>query len=202
VPSAAPLIAALLLAACATHPVAPSPPRAGLSWTQRRAQLIGVAERFTLNGRLAASHGTTGISAGIHWEEHGADARLSLSGPLGLGGARVQLTGSTLSLQTSDGRTLSGDAAAAELTRQLGFDPPLASLRFWVIGTPDPTPTDDAGAISLDDQQRLTQLVQEGWTIHYDAYMSAAGQWLPRRLTVSREDLRLRLVIEDWQVAR
>jgi outer membrane lipoprotein LolB len=171
-----------------------------LSWAQRRAQLIEVAEHFTLAGRLAATHGSEGISAGVHWEQHGADARLSLSGPLGLGGASLQLTGSELRIQTSDGRRLAGDAADAELTRQLGFVPPWVSLRFWVVGAPDPAQAEDAGTASLDDQQRLSQLAQEGWTVHYDAYMSAQGQWLPRRLTASRGDLRLRLVVEDWQV--
>jgi outer membrane lipoprotein LolB len=185
--------------ACATHPVAPLPPPS-LTWPQRRAQLMGVAEHFTFAARLAATHGTEGVSAGVHWEQHGADARLSLSGPLGLGGASLQLSGSQLSIQTSDGRKLSGDAADAELARQLGFVPPLVSLRFWVVGAPDPAQAEDAGTASLDDQQRLGQLTQEGWTVHYDAYMSAQGQWLPRRLTASRGDLRLRLVVENWQV--
>ncbi len=192
-------MATLLLAGCATHPAQRLP--AALSWDERRTQLLSEASHFTLDGRLAATHGAEGLSAGIHWEQRDADARLSLSGPLGLGGARLQLRGSSLSLQTSDGRTLSGHAADMELARQLGFDPPLASLRYWVIGAPDPGETGDAGAV-LDDQQRLSQLLQDGWTIHYDAYTPVQGQWLPRRVTASRGDLRLRLVIEDWQVSR
>jgi outer membrane biogenesis lipoprotein LolB len=52
----------------------------------------------------------------------------------------------------------------------------------------------------LDDQQRLSHLSQDGWSIAYDAYLPVQRQWLPRRLTITRQDLRLRLVINDWHL--
>ncbi|HTT06105.1 MAG TPA: lipoprotein insertase outer membrane protein LolB [Steroidobacteraceae bacterium] len=194
---AAAMAAALLLSDCATHPptLQAPPPR---SWAQREPLLLATASHFTLSGRLAANHADQGVSAGVQWRQQGTDAQLSLSGPLGFGGARVSLSAESISIRTSDGRELTGDAAVAELTRVLGFEPPLQSLRFWVVGVPDPT----GGPVApmLDDQQRLSHLSQDGWSIVYDAYMPVQRQWLPRRLTVTRQDLRLRFVINDWHL--
>jgi outer membrane lipoprotein LolB len=192
------LAAALLLSDCATHPsaaVAPPPLR---SWAQRQPLLLATADHFILSGRLAASHASQGISAGLHWQQQGTDAQLALSGPLGFGGARVSLSAESISIRTNDGRELTGDAAMSEFTRLLGFEPPLQSLRFWVVGVPDPT--GGPAMPMLDDQQRLSHLVQDGWNIAYDAYLPVRRQWLPRRLTITREDLRLRVVIDEWQL--
>jgi outer membrane lipoprotein LolB len=157
-----------------------------------------MADHFSLTGRVAATHGTQGISAGLRWQQHQDAAQMSLSGPLGLGAVSVSLSGESIRMRSGDGRTLEGDAALVELSRLLGFDPPLQSLRFWVVGVPDPTGS--AAVPTLDDQQRLQKLLQDGWTVAYDAYLSVHGEWLPRRLTVTREDLRLKLVIDDWQL--
>ncbi|HEX4050066.1 MAG TPA: lipoprotein insertase outer membrane protein LolB [Steroidobacteraceae bacterium] len=191
------LAAALLLSDCATHPsvVSVPPPQ---SWAQRQPLLLAAANHFTLSGRLAASHANQGISAGVHWQQQGADAQLSLSGPLGFGGARVSISAESISIRTNDGRELAGDAAVRELTRLLGFEPPLQSLRFWVLGVPDPT--GGPATPMLDDQQRLSHLSQDGWSIAYEVYVPVLRQWLPRRLSITREDLRLRLVIDDWQL--
>jgi len=160
-------------------------------------QLLRDVDHFTLSGRLAASNGSQGVSAGLQWQQQGTDAQLSLTGPLGIGGARVQLTDGQVSIITGDGRRLAGAAAGAQLAALLGFDPPLRSLRYWVLGVSDPLMS---AAPSLDTRQRLTQLRQDGWRIDYDEYLPVAGQWLPRRLTLSHDDLRLKLVINAWQL--
>lgn len=188
-----------LLGACATAPLRPSqanlPPQ--LSWAQRQALLLQDVDHFTLTGRLAASNGHQGVSAGLRWRQQGADAELSLTGPLGIGGARVLLAHGQLSITTGSGHHLAGAAAGEQLTALLGFDPPLRSLRYWVLGVNDPLLS---AAPSLDARHRLTQLQQDGWRIDYDEYFAVAGQWLPRRLTLSHDDLRLKLVINAWQL--
>lgn len=168
-----------------------------LSWAQRQALLLQDVDHFTLNGRLAASNGHQGVSAGLHWRQEGADAELSLTGPLGIGGARVQLADGQLSITTASGEHLAGAAAEQQLAALLGFQPPLRSLRYWLLGVSDPL---QGAAPSLDTRQRLTQLQQGGWRIVYDEYLVVAGQWLPRRLTLSHDDLRLKLVINAWQL--
>lgn len=104
--------------------------------------------------------------------------------------------GSAVSIVTSRGERLENDAARTELTNRLGFDPPLDSLRYWILGVPEPGhPAQE----SLDPQQpRLASLQQDGWQIQYNGYMSVGGEWLPSKLTLQRQGVRLRVVVDGW----
>ena len=100
-------------------------------------------------------------------------------------------------MTSSQGVTLEHAAASQELAASLGFEPPLSSLRFWVLGASDPNfPSEEA----IDEQQRLSHLEQDGWHVDYAEYMLVGAQWLPKRLTVTRQSLRLKLVIDTWRL--
>lgn len=182
---------AALLAGCTAQPL--RQPQAQ-SWEAHRAQLQR-REHFDLRGRVAVAAGQDGFNARLRWVQQGARSRLSLDGPLGVGGAQVSLEGDALSVRNSRGETLSDSAARAELVTRLGFDPPLRSLRYWVQGVPDPgTPASE----TLDERQRLAALEQDGWRIAYAGYRASGGDWLPEKLSLQREGVRVRLFIEDW----
>jgi outer membrane lipoprotein LolB len=184
-------VVAAALAGCHTVPVQEP---AAQSWEARRPQLQG-REQFELKGRVAVAAAGEGFNAGLHWAQKGTQTRMSLQGPLGAGGVQVTSDGSTLSIVTSRGERLDSDAAHAELTSRLGFDPPLSSLRYWILGVPDPA---QPAQESLDAQQRLATLTQNGWQIAYNGYSFVGGEWLPARLTLQREGVRVRVIVDGW----
>jgi outer membrane lipoprotein LolB len=188
-------LTALLCAGCASvpHPQASAPPA---SWEQRLPALQAIAG-FELNGRVAGSDGHQGFSAGLRWQQRNDAATIDLTAPLGFGAAHIEQSPQSLSVTTSKGVTLTQDAASHELAATLGFEPPLSSLRYWVLGASDPSlPAQE----SVDDQQRLTHLEQDGWVVELADYAQVGAQWLPRRVTVTRQSLRLRLVVETWRL--
>ena len=70
---------------------------------------------------------------------------------------------------------------------QLALDGPL--------GVPDPAhPADEM----LDDTRRLATLKQDGWQIDYTSYADVRGQALPLKVTLKRENVRVRLVVDGW----
>ena len=189
---------AVMLASCRTVPVHETPAGPGpgqtQSWEVRRPQLQA-RERFALKGRVAVATGSDGFNARLRWTQDGKQTHMSLDGPLGAGGVQVTSDGSAVSIVTSRGDRLENDAARAELTNRLGFDPPIDSLRYWVLGVPEPgRPAQE----SLDALQRLASLEQDGWQIQYTDYMLVGGEWLPSKLTVQRQGVRLRLVVDGW----
>ena len=105
--------------------------------------------------------------------------------------------GSLLRVTASDGSRLEGEAARSELVRLLGFEPPLASLRYWLLGMPDPA--DAVGTESVDGA-RLVHLQQGDWQVDYDEYLRSGTQWLPRRVSIQRGALRLKLRVSSWQL--
>jgi outer membrane lipoprotein LolB len=182
-----------LLSACATLP---QPIAAPLPWAQRLPVLQAIS-RFELQGRLAASTGSEGFSAGLRWQQQDDRASIDLSAPLGFGAAHIEQSAAALQLTTSKGLTLDSSAASDELRATLGFEPPFNSLRFWILGASDPA---TSAQESVDSQQRLARLEQGGWQVDYGEYVLVQQQWLPRRLSVTRGSLRLRVVVDAWHL--
>lgn len=184
---------ALALSACQTVPVPPAPITA---WRIRRP-LLQALRRFNLTGRVAVAVGTHGFDADLRWVQSGSGTRVTLSGPFGAGATQVSDLGGELAVITSHGRHLGNAAARAVLARDLGFNPPLGSLRYWILGVPDPSVT---AHFQIGPAQRLRHLQQGGWSIDYLSYSSVGAQWLPRLMTVSRGSVRLRMVVDAWHL--
>jgi len=191
-------LAVAVIAGCRTVPVAVQPSGAGAqSWDVTRPALQG-RDHFQLQGRVAVAAGKDGFSAALSWTQAGTVSQVSLEGPLGAGAMQITANGDNLSILNSHGDHLDSDAARADLQARLGFEPPLGSLRYWILGVPDPaTPAKE----SLDpQQQRLQSLQQDGWQVDYAGYMASGNSWLPSRLTVQREGVRVRVVVNDWHL--
>jgi outer membrane lipoprotein LolB len=184
-----------LLAGCVTVPVPRSqPPPADQTWPEERTALQALAD-FGLRGRVAVSAGSDGFNGGLRWQQTGERAQIVIDGPLGVGGIRIEVDGAVLRLRPGSGGQLDGEAARAELERRLGFELPVTSLRYWILGTPDPALP---AAETLGSLPRLDQLRQAGWQIDYPLYAAVDGLWRPKRLTLTRGDARVRVVIDEW----
>jgi outer membrane lipoprotein LolB len=165
-------------------------------WSQRLPDLQRL-QHFDVDGRVAVSNGTDGFSAGLRWQQNNDQAVIDLSAPLGFGAAHIQQTDDVLRVTTSKGVTLDSDAASEELRTTLGFDAPLHSLRYWLLGASDPATSAEE---TLDSLQRLARLEQDGWKIDYGGYTAVNRVWLPSSLIVTHESLRLKIVIHDWRL--
>jgi len=179
------------LVSCQTlAPVAPNP------WSERRAALQAL-DRYQVNGQLAVATATEGFSAGMRWQQQGSTSDLLLRAPLGVGGAHLNYDGEILRVTNSQGAQFEGAQAQAELVRLLGFEAPLTSLRYWLVGTPDPAL---AATESLDGAQRLAQLQQSEWQIGYTDYQPSGNYWLPRHVELHRGAVKLKLQLSHWQL--
>lgn len=183
------LVLAAALGACVTTR-APTP--AAVGWEQRVADLQGLAS-WQLDGRAAVAVGTQGWQATLNWRQHGDAAEVHLSGPFGVGALLLKRTPDGLSLNDAP----PSDAVLAQLQERLGFELPIDKLRYWLLGVPDPSA---AFTLTRNDQDRALQLVQGDWTIDYDRYRSADGESMPAHLVMSREGVRVRIVVDRWNL--
>jgi outer membrane lipoprotein LolB len=191
---AAAAVALCVLAGCRTVPVAFP---AAAPWEVRKPQLQARGH-FELRGRVAVATGHDGFNANLHWSQQGVHSQLTLEGPLGAGAVQVSAAGNDVAIVAANGTQLDSAAAHAELATRLGFDPPLASLRYWILGVPDPS---QPATEELDQaQQRLQALTQAGWHVNYTLYAAVGPDWVPTRLTLQREAVRVRLFVDDWQL--
>lgn len=173
----------LLLAACAT--VELQAPTAG-----------PIGDAFHLSGRVSVKYGAEAASGKITWQHDAAGDDLLFSTPLGQGVARIIRRDERVSLTTSDQKVYHASDVESLTEQVLGWRLPLAGLPDWVRGR------SAAGAPAqtrLDSAQRLAELRQSGWLVEFLGYKSENGP--PALLRLSREDVEIRLVIDQWQAA-
>ncbi len=190
-----PLLLCLLLAGCALNPRIPAPPAnvAAVAWAEREAALQSL-DHWSLDGRVAAAFDTQGWQASITWRQAAGLSELHLSGPLGVGAHQVRLSPEGVSI---DGGPVRDDLLDPAQTR-LGFEVPLRSLRYWLLGVPDPS---TAATVLRDAGDRAAQIQQLDWTIALDRYRSVDGDRLPGQIVITRTGTRVRIIVDHWNVA-
>lgn len=185
---AALLLLVMALAGCATTS------RQGDETTGRPADPAELTQ-WVAKGRIALSSGEHGGGGSFVWQQRSERTELAVRGPLGAGGINVVTDGETLQLSDAGGQSVDGDAARAELERRLGTALPLGQMRYWMLGRPAP------GDAEPDSSQPAGQAFrQDGWQVSYDGYRSVAGWTVPVRLTATAASVRVRIVVDDWQV--
>ena len=174
----------LMLVGCASAPVEPEVHYAATA----REQLYKL-ERWSFEGRLALTGKNDSWSASINWGHKSDDEKIKLSGPLGQGATIIQLTGDLVTIDRGDEKAQSSTQPEAFINQQLGMFVPVRSLRYWVIGLPEPTSPYIATA---------TGFTQAGWLIDYKQMQSVDKQSMPHKITVSNEQVKLKLIIDQW----
>jgi len=182
----------LALAGCAQMPGSD----AGSGLPKRPARAM-IAE-FSLDGRIVIQHQQTNYSLNIAWQHAPQTDAIMLSTPLGQGVAELTRNANGMRLVTAEKREYNAPDWSA-LTHQLfGIDLPLADLPRWLVGTVP------AGALGVhhDERGRPQRQWIDGWFVVYSAYESAAADALPTLIVFSREDIQVKLKVDDWKISQ
>jgi outer membrane lipoprotein LolB len=157
---------------------------------------------FQLRGKLGVVEGSESFSARFVWRQQGSGFTIDLWGPLGQG--RVRLSGDAHRIAVLDGHgaiLVEGDHAQV-MHAQLGWTLPLAVLPDWVLGAPGNGSA--SGQSQYDAAGHLVAFEQLDWAVTYAQHREVEGadgtRWLPRKITASKGDYRVRLVITEWQI--
>ena len=187
------LAAFLTLAGCATTPGGVDLP-AIADWEARQDILGGIRE-WEFKGRIAVKAGDEGFNGKFNWTQDGEAFNATVGGPLGMGTVRIEGDGSTVVLTDKDGVETVLDDAETELRWRYGWTIPVASLRYWALGIPDPSLPAET---ELDEEGQLVRLEQGGWIVEITRYRQGGGQQMPRILSATNLQTRVRMVIDRW----
>jgi outer membrane lipoprotein LolB len=195
------LLAALALAlwigGCATTPTPRAVEDPELAWQARQA-LLSAQRDWRFRGRIAIRHGEQGWQAGLNWRQRHRRFDIEVQDPLGRKVAQLDGDAGSVTLTTSDGETARAADPERLMQRVLGWSLPVSGLRYWVLGVPDPEGS--RPRLELDEAGRLSRLTQDGWAVEYRRYEPGTRVDLPSKLVLSRADLRVRLIVKDWQL--
>ena len=174
----------VILTGCSTSPVVPE-----THYSKTARERLYKLGRWSFSGRLALTGKNDSWSANINWGHTLYDERIKLSGPLGQGATVIQLTGDLVTIDRGDGKAQSSSQPEAFINQQLGMFVPVHSLRYWVVGLPEPTSA---------FVETATGFKQAGWLIEYKQMQSINDQSMPRNITVTNEQVKLKLFIDQW----
>ena len=183
-PACACFMVIILLQGCATTPVE----KAG-GYSRLARQSLYALEPWSINGRLALTAPNDSWSATIVWHHQPESDQIKLSGPLGQGAVAVHLTANRVTIDRGNGQIETSPNPEQFINQQLGLFVPIRSLRFWVIGLPKP---------GESYQDTVDGFVQGGWLVDYPQMLMVKGQSMPRKIVVSNNRVKLKLVIDQW----
>ena len=187
------LFLALVLTACATTPESIRLPELE-TWDDRVDALAGL-EEWEFRGRIAVKAGDDGFNGRLRWIQDNDAFRATVGGPIGIGTVRIAGNGASAVLTDKDGVDTELDDVELELRYRYGWTIPVQSLRFWALGIPDPALSAEK-EFNADGQ--LVKLAQRGWDVNISRYGPGGGQSMPRLLTATSQDTKVRLVIDSW----
>ena len=183
----------LILSGCATTRHGIELPYMG-DWEQRSAVLGGLRD-WEFNGRIAVKAGDEGFNGKFNWAQADDTFQATVGGPLGIGTVRIHGEDRAATLTDKDGETTVLRDVERELRYRYGWTIPVASLRYWALGIPDPSM---AAATEFDDDGQLIRLRQSNWIVEISRYREGGGQLMPRILSATNAETRVRLVIDRW----
>ena len=187
----------LLLVACA--PMRPQRP-VGPALPGEAAQALRCVDHWSLRGRAAFRMPGSSGSFRLNWQQQGDRYRLAFEGPLGAGAMRIEGDASEVAVESKGERRVYAAAPEIVLAQLLGYELPVQSLRYWVLGLSDPHAGPATwGSARADAGEPV--LRQAGWTVRYEEWTRSRNTVsLPARLRLEREDIFLRMLIEHWDL--
>lgn len=181
---------------CATSPIdtGVQPEVARYEQLQRLRDL----DAWSLQGRVALSTAEESFSGSIFWEQVDDDLDLRFRAPLGLGGFRVIGDEELIEVAMSSGESFLAEDPGPAFEQAFGWSLPVHSLRYWMLGLPDPTSEHQE---ILDTRGTPSRLRQGGWTIEYDRFQRVNDSLLPTKLQITGRGVRIRVAVDHWYLA-
>lgn len=164
---------------------------------QWREQLSTVKD-FNAEGKMAFISPEDRQSANFIWQQLDKDYSLSLNTFIGTNVLKLTQQDQLASV-LYDGKEYQS-ADAQQLVYQLsGWVLPMDEPQQWLLGN---IAAQDA---QFDQLQRLTQASWQSpngltWQIKYSNYEAYNGVWLPSRISLIQDNIRVKLQINDWQL--
>ena len=183
-----------LLAGCAPRLPAPDGEREAGQWEAQQERLAEL-QTWMLAGKAGLRTPQESTSANLDWSQHPHYYRLLISGPFGSGRSTLEGREGRFSLTTSEGR-FEAETPEALMQQQLGWSLPVSALSDWIRGLPAEASPHRLESDELGFPQRLEQ---DGWEIVYRDWTQVEALWLPRRLIMTYDDLRVTLVVTEWR---
>jgi outer membrane lipoprotein LolB len=191
------LLGLLILSSCATQP--PVIQQANQKIHEQHIASLSSIQSYSINGRLGVIYSAEykGFSGSITWQHDANTDNVDIFTPLGSKAANITKSPNEVIFTADNGKMTKAQDAETLTLKTMGWRLPLSGLSDWALGRASNAPITSA---AWDEQGRLTSLDQAGWHIEYQNYENQSGTALPTKITIKTDQVRLKLLIEAWQI--
>lgn len=186
----------LFLASCTGVSVKESAPGNKAAY-QHRAERLGVIEEWKLVGRISLDDGDQGGSGRLQWDVKPNSSELDFHGAMGRGAWHLKIGPEAATLKEANGVEQTSPDVNGLILDNLGWQAPIDALHWWVRGLAAPGAHEE---LELDANGLLTSINQFGWRVRFSRYDSNTGFQLPKKLSATRDNYRVKLAISRWQM--
>ncbi|HIF17739.1 MAG TPA: outer membrane lipoprotein LolB [Cycloclasticus sp.] len=159
------------------------------------SERILAVKHWSLMGRLSVRNKKESWLTSLSWKHKDSINQLTLSTLLG--GIVATLAYSKEGVWVSDSDGNMHEASSAELHSMLGYSPPLRHLHFWITGVPNPNlMIENEASNSLG----VHSFKQDGWDVKLERFNFFADVFLPTRVTLFKDELKIKLVVDEWSM--
>ncbi|PXW86892.1 outer membrane lipoprotein LolB [Nitrosomonas sp. Nm84] len=157
------------------------------------------ATDFNLLGRISIQSPNQSSSGSFRWQHLASSDEILLFTPLGQAVAEITKDQEGVRLITSKLEAFYANDVESLTEEILGWRLPLEGLQYWIQGMHSPV---TAAEKDLDNKDQVVAIRQDGWKIYYSNYTPAQlnHPLLPRVLYLTYENLKIKLVIDNWKV--
>ncbi|MFY8272787.1 lipoprotein insertase outer membrane protein LolB [Pseudoalteromonas sp. SSDWG2] len=185
------LVFFLFITGCAQQIQKTTPP--DNNWRERLQRV----EQFSAQGKMAFISAKKRQSANFVWQQQNDDYGLDLNTFIGTNVLRLNKHATTVDIEV-DGEYYQGDDPQRLVYQLTGWLLPLSQPERWLLATM----TENA---QLDELGRVissswTSPDNRQWQIQYRDYQAQFGVWLPKSITLVQDNLKIKLLINQWQV--
>lgn len=143
-------------------------------------QQASPSNQFSLQGKIGVRTPEQSGSAYYTWVQNQADFNIQLNGILGMGKTIIEAQDGKVSLNSAKTGLITAESPEELLEQATGWVAPITALVDWVQARPA-TPQ---AKIEKDAAQRISQIVEEGWTVDL-SYQDDAQ--LPNKLVLVQQ---------------
>lgn len=190
------LLLLCLLPACASLPAKLAANNDYQSWTSRQYPLNALVH-WHAQGAIGIRTSKGGENASFSWQQNQHNYQIHLFGPFSAGAMQIDGGPKQVTLVTATQQRYQAHSAEALMLKTVGWELPVSNLYFWIRGIPAPHEVQKA---TFDQFNHLQKLQQQGWQIDFQRYTAVEDLDLPSLITLSRADLRIRLVVSQWKI--
>ena len=159
-----------------------------------RANELGKLVQWDVEGKVAVYTADKNNSGNLTWRQRRDYFDLLITGPLGQGHLHIEGSPGLVIATTPEEQT---QASSVEQLFAEHFDWqfPMQEIRYWVRGIASP---EHKAKLTYNETGELASVEQAGWQVAFTGYTQVSGLPMPDKITITGEDIKLKLVLKNW----